>query len=68
MLWYPRVRLAPYFSIGLGSGAVSPLDMARAYATIANDGRRVDGSLFENRPRVVERVERRQSSRVDENR
>ncbi len=60
-------RLAPYFSIGLGSGAVSPLDMARAYATIANDGRRVDGSLFENRPRVVERVERVQSSRVDEN-
>jgi penicillin-binding protein 1A len=60
-------RLAPYFSIGLGSGAVSPLDMARAYATIANDGRRVDGSLFENRPRVVEKVERVQSSRVDEN-
>ena len=60
-------RLAPYFSIGLGSGAVSPLDMARAYATIANDGRRVDGSEFGNRPRVVEKVERVQSSRVDEN-
>jgi penicillin-binding protein 1A len=60
-------RLAPYFSIGLGSGAVSPLDMARAYATIANDGRRVDGSEFENRPRVVEKVERVQSSRIDEN-
>ena len=28
-----RSRLAPYFSIGLGSGAVSPLEMARAYAT-----------------------------------
>jgi penicillin-binding protein 1A len=60
-------RLAPYFSIGLGSGAVSPLEMARAYATIANDGRRVDGSEFENRPRVVEKVERFRSSRVDTN-
>ena len=60
-------RLAPYFSIGLGSGAVSPLEMARAYATIANDGRRVDGSEFENRPRVVEQVERFRSSRVDTN-
>jgi penicillin-binding protein 1A len=34
-----RSHLTPYFSIGLGSGAVSPLEMARAYATIANDGR-----------------------------
>ena len=42
-----RSRLAPYFSIGLGSVAVSPLEMARAYATIANEGRRVDGSEFE---------------------
>ncbi len=52
------VDLSPYFSIGLGSGAVSALDMARAYATIANDGRRVDGSVFGNRPRVVESVAR----------
>jgi len=62
-----RSRLAPYFSIGLGSGAVSPLELARAYATLANEGRRVDGSLFENRPRVVETVERFRSSRVDTN-
>ncbi len=62
-----RSRLAPYFSIGLGSGAVSPLDMARAYATIANDGRRVDGAEFANRPRVIEEVARVRSSRVDEN-
>ena len=41
--------------------------MARAYATIANDGRRVDGSEFGNRPRVVETVERFRSSRVDAN-
>jgi penicillin-binding protein 1A len=62
-----RSRLSPYFSIGLGSVAVSPLEMARAYATIANEGRRVDGSEFENRPRVVDRVERFRSSRVDVN-
>ncbi len=62
-----RSRLAPYFSIGLGSVAVSPLEMARAYATIANEGRRVDGSEFENRPRVVEEVARFRSSRVDVN-
>jgi penicillin-binding protein 1A len=30
--------LDPYFSIGLGSEAVNPLEMARAYSTIANDG------------------------------
>jgi penicillin-binding protein 1A len=60
-------RLAPYFSIGLGSAAVSPLELARAYATIANDGRRVDGSEFANHPRVVEKVERFRSSRVDTN-
>ena len=39
-----RSRLAPYFSIGLGSVAVNPLELARAYATVANDGLRVDGS------------------------
>jgi len=62
-----RSRLAPYFSIGLGSVAVSPLEMARAYATLANEGRRVDGSVFGNRPRVVDTVERFRSSRVDRN-
>jgi penicillin-binding protein 1A len=60
-------HLAPYFSIGLGSGAVSPLEMARAFATVANDGRRVDGSEFGNRPRVVEKVERIRSNKVDTN-
>ena len=62
-----RSRLAPYFSIGLGSGAVSPLEMARAYATLANEGRRVDGAVFENRPVVVKTVERARSSKVDVN-
>jgi penicillin-binding protein 1A len=60
-------QLAPYFSIGLGSGAVSPLEMARAYATFANDGRRVDGSEFGNQPRVVESVERIRSGRLEKN-
>ena len=62
-----RSRLAPYFSIGLGSGAVSPLEMARAYSTLANEGRRVDGSEFGNRPIVVETVERARSNKVDVN-
>src|SRR5206468_827129 len=60
-------HLPPYFSIGLGSVAVSPLEMARAFATIANDGRRVDGSESGNRPRVVESVEHIRSGKVDEN-
>jgi penicillin-binding protein 1A len=62
-----RSRLAPYFSIGLGSVAVSPLEMARAYATLANEGRRVDGDVFGNRPRVVERVEFFRSSKIHNN-
>ena len=41
--------------------------MARAYATLANEGRRVDGSLLGDRPRVVERVERVRAGRVEEN-
>ena len=51
-----RSHLDPFFSIGLGALAVNPLDMARAYATIANDGRRVDTSIFGDRPRVVIQV------------
>jgi penicillin-binding protein 1A len=62
-----RSRLAPYFSIGLGSVAVSPLEMARAYATLANEGRRVDGLEFGNRPRVVRTVERIRTGRTDDN-
>jgi penicillin-binding protein 1A len=59
--------LDAYFSIGLGSLAVNPLEMARAYETIANDGRRVDGSLFGNRPRVVETVQHIRTGQVEEN-
>ena len=62
-----RSPLDAYFSIGLGSGAVNPLEMTRAYATIANEGRRVDGTIFGDRPRVVERVERIRANNVEEN-
>ncbi len=62
-----RSKLNPYFSIGLGAVAVNPLDMTRAYATIANDGKRVDGSLMGDRPRVIESVERVKSGERQEN-
>jgi len=60
-------RLPAYFSIGLGSVAVNPLELARAYATIAGGGIRIDGSLFGDRPRVVQSVDRIRSSRTDPN-
>jgi penicillin-binding protein 1A len=50
----------PHPSVVLGTQEVSPLDMARAYATIANEGRRVE-------PTVVSRVvsnEGREGERV----
>jgi penicillin-binding protein 1A len=46
-------HLNPYFAIGLGADPVSPLEMARAFAAFANGGKRVDGSLLGNQPRVV---------------
>ena len=49
-------RLNPYFAIGLGADPVSPLEMARAYSTFANQGYRVDGRVFGNRPRAIVRV------------
>ena len=47
--------LEPFLSIGLGAQAVNPLEMARAFATFANGGSRVDGSLkdIRNRPRAI---------------
>jgi penicillin-binding protein 1A len=63
-----RSPLDAYFSIGLGSVAVNPLEMARAYATFANGGKRVDGSLFGDKPRVIERVERVRPGDVEEKR
>jgi len=46
-------RLDSYLSIGLGTNLVNPLEMARAYATIANGGTRIDGSMLNNEPRAV---------------
>jgi 1A family penicillin-binding protein len=48
-LGIPESRLKPFPSISLGSTEVSPLDMATAYATIANDG-------VYNAPRFVEKI------------
>ena len=45
------------FSIGLGSQAVDPLEMARAYATFANGGDRIDGAGFGNQPRAITQID-----------
>jgi len=49
--------LQSYFAIGLGVEPVSVLEMARAYATFANDGNRVDGTVFGNEPRAVTTID-----------
>jgi penicillin-binding protein 1A len=49
-------RLRGYFAIGLGGEAVNPLEMARAYATFADGGERVDGSVFGDIPRAITRI------------
>jgi penicillin-binding protein 1A len=61
-------HLNPYFAIGLGADDVSPLEMARAFSTFANGGRRVDGSVFGNRPRAVARINNARDKLVDDNR
>ena len=45
--------LEGFVGIGLGNEAVNPLEMARAYATFADSGARVDGSLLGNVPRAI---------------
>ncbi len=59
-----RSPLNPYYAIGLGVEEVNPLEMARAYATFANGGRRIDGSIFGNRPRVVSELVDEHGKRV----
>jgi penicillin-binding protein 1A len=61
-------HLNPYFAIGLGADDVSPLEMARAFSTFANEGRRVDGSVFGNRPRAIARISNAHDTLIDENR
>ena len=46
-------KLNGYFAIGLGAEPSTPLEMARAYGTFANDGARIDGSIFGNTPRAI---------------
>ncbi len=53
-----RSKLDGYYAIGLGAEAVTPLELARAFATLAHGGRRADGAIFGNRPRVIEEVTR----------
>ena len=60
-------KLPAYFAIGLGSVAVNPLDMTRAYATIANAGKRVDGAIMGDLPRVVDSVVTRRNGKVRRN-
>jgi penicillin-binding protein 1A len=60
-------HLNPYFAIGLGADPVSPLEMARAFSTFANEGRRVDGAAFGNRPRAIARVRNETGKMVDDN-
>ncbi|MDQ3066752.1 MAG: PBP1A family penicillin-binding protein, partial [Actinomycetota bacterium] len=52
-----RSKLDGYYAIGLGAEAVTPLELARAYATLAHGGRRADGAIFKNRPRVIEEIQ-----------
>jgi membrane peptidoglycan carboxypeptidase len=48
--------LQPYFSIGLGAEPATPLEMARAYETLADGGYRIDSSLFGNQPLAIESI------------
>ena len=47
--------LKPYFAIGLGAEPATPLEMARAYATFADGGYRLDDS-YGDEPRVIQCV------------
>src|SRR5205085_12076680 len=47
--------LQPYFAIGLGAEPATPLEMARAYATLADGGYRLDDS-YGDEPRVIDCV------------
>jgi penicillin-binding protein 1A len=55
------------FSIGLGTQSVNPLEMARAYSTFANGGRRVDGKVFGDQPRAITKIEDPDGNVVYEN-
>ena len=48
--------LHSYFSIGLGAEPATPVEMARAYATLANGGYRLDSSMFHDEPIAVQSI------------
>jgi penicillin-binding protein 1A len=50
-------KLRGYFAIGLGAEPATPLEMARAYTSFADGGKRVDGSIFGNEPRAIRWIE-----------
>jgi penicillin-binding protein 1A len=60
-----RSKLDGYYAIGLGAEAVNPLELARAYGTLANGGIREDGAMFGNKPRVIEEVTERGRKRFN---
>ena len=60
--------LRSYFSIGLGTQGVNPLEMARAFASFANGGSRIDGRTFGNQPRAIATVVDRNGKPIDRNR
>ena len=59
-----RSKLNSYFAIGLGAEAANPLEMARAYATFANGGNRIDGSVLGNVPRAITQIGKRKNEVV----
>jgi penicillin-binding protein 1A len=60
-------HLNPYFAIGLGADPVSPLEMARAFATFADNGTRIDGAVFGNRPRAIARIRNAHGKLIEDN-
>ena len=58
-------KLKGYFSLTLGGEAVNPLEMARAYASLANSGQRIDGSLMGNQPRAVLSIGKKANAPVE---
>ncbi|MGZ4339787.1 MAG: PBP1A family penicillin-binding protein [Gaiellaceae bacterium] len=50
-------KLQGYFAIGLGAEPATPLEMARAYTSFADGGKRIDGSIFGNQPRAIDWID-----------
>jgi membrane peptidoglycan carboxypeptidase len=63
-----RTPLQPYFSIGLGGQAATPLELARAYSAFANGGYRIGTALLGDRPRVVDEMRRHDGTLMGGNR